>query len=163
MPADVMARIIHQIVSVEGPVHAEEIVVRVRSLWGLHRAGNRIQAAVARGLAAAARSASIAKAGDFYSLPGSRVEVRDRSAASSLSLRRPEMLPPIELQAAALRVVDTNYGAGRGEVVTIVSRVLGFKATSAQLHATIDQAIDGLLAGGVLSASDDGTLIRAPA
>jgi very-short-patch-repair endonuclease len=163
VPADVMARIIHQIVSVEGPVHAEEIVVRVRSLWGLHRAGNRIQAAVARGLAAAARSASIAKAGDFYSLPGDRVEVRDRSAASSLSLRRPEMLPPIELQAAALRVVDTNYGAERGEVVTIVSRVLGFKATSAQLHATIDRAIDGLLAGGVLSASDDGTLIRAPA
>lgn len=56
--------------------------------------------------------------------------------------------------------VDSNFGAAREEIVTIVSRLLGFKATSAQLRATIDGEIDTLVAGGLLSASPDGILAR---
>jgi very-short-patch-repair endonuclease len=85
---------------------------------------------------------------NFYSLPGGIVQVRDRGATTSPSLRRPEVLPPAELRLAALSIVHQNYGAGREEVVTIVSRLLGFKATSAQLRATIEQAIEDLLASG---------------
>ena len=157
-PVDTMAEIVRQIVSVEGPVHADEIVARVRSLWGLQRAGNRIQTAVARAMAAAVQGGSVIKDGNCYSLPGGIVQVRDRSTTTSPSLRRPEVLPPAELRIAALSIVHQNYGAGSEEVVTIVSRLLGFKATSAQLRATIEQAIDDLLESGALTIGDDGTL-----
>ena len=86
--------------------------------------------------------------------------MRDRSKASSPSLRRPEMLPPAELREAALKIVQTNYGAGREEVIILVSRLVGFKATSAQLRASIDQVIDSLVANGVLSSGEDGTLMK---
>jgi very-short-patch-repair endonuclease len=162
VPTGTMAEIVRQIVSVEGPIHADEIVARVRSLWGLQRAGNRIQTAVARGIAAAVQSGTVIKEGNFYSLIGGVVHVRDRSATTSPSLRRPEMLAPAELRLAALSIVHQNYGAGREEVVTIVSRLLGFKATSAQLRATIEQGIEDLLASGALTVGDDGTLIRSP-
>jgi len=160
IPTGIMADVVRQIVSVEGPVHADEIVARVRSLWGLQRAGNRIQTAVARGIAAAVRSGAVLKEASFYSLPGGVVQLRDRSATNSPSLRRPEVLPPAELRLAALSIVHQNYGAGREEVVTIVSRLLGFKATSAQLRAAIEQCITDLLATGHLMIGDDGTLIR---
>jgi very-short-patch-repair endonuclease len=159
VPTGAMAEIVRQIVSVEGPVHADEIVERVRSLWGLQRAGNRIQTAVACGIAAAVRSGTVIKEGNFYSLPGGIVQVRDRGATTSPSLRRPEVLPPAELRLAALSIIHQNYGAGREEVATIVSRLLGFKATSAQLRATIEQTIEDLLASGALIIGDDGTLI----
>ena len=96
----------------------------------------------------------------FYSLPGQTVRVRDRSATTSPSLRRPEMLPPAELQLAALSIVQSNYGAGREEIVTLVSRLLGFKATSAQLRARIERCIEELLTGGTLAVGDEGTLIQ---
>ena len=108
------------------------------------------------------RSSTVIKEGNFYSIPDGVVHVRDRSATTSPSLRRPEVLPPAELRLATLSIVHQNYGAGREEVVTIVSRMLGFKATSAQLRATIEQAIEDLLASGALTIGDDDTLVLPP-
>jgi hypothetical protein len=64
-------------------------------------------------------------------LTGSSVKVRDRSQATSPSLRKPEMLPPLELRAALLAVIEQKLGADRAEAVTSVSRAVGFRATSA--------------------------------
>src|SRR5712691_2222402 len=64
-----------------------------------------------------------------------------------------------EMRVAVLRVVDSKYGARRDETVTIVSRLLGFKATSSQLRAIINCEIDKLVSGGLLVTRDDGTLV----
>ena len=48
-----MAELVEQVVLVEGPIHLDEVIVRLRGAWGLQRAGGRIQAAVERGLAIA--------------------------------------------------------------------------------------------------------------
>jgi hypothetical protein len=73
-----MIKHVVRVVSVEGPVHESEIVVRIRSLWGLARAGNRIRDAVLAAVKAAKRKGEIV-GGPFYSLPGQEVLVRDRS------------------------------------------------------------------------------------
>ncbi|MEO6788466.1 MAG: DUF3320 domain-containing protein, partial [Chthoniobacteraceae bacterium] len=44
--ADVLARI----VEIESPIHEDELVARIRDLWGLGRAGSRIQESVQRGI-----------------------------------------------------------------------------------------------------------------
>ena len=41
---------IAEIVDVEGPIHQDEVVVRVRSVWGLQRTGTRIQEHVAKAI-----------------------------------------------------------------------------------------------------------------
>ena len=41
-----LARVVSQIVDMEGPVHISEVVRRIRIAWGLKRAGKRIQDAV---------------------------------------------------------------------------------------------------------------------
>jgi hypothetical protein len=69
------------------------------------------------------------------------------------------MLPPMELDVAALAIIDANFGARRDELVLATARDFGFAATSAQLRAVIEARIDALTAAGVL-ALKDGLLVR---
>jgi very-short-patch-repair endonuclease len=149
-----MADAVRRIVSVEGPIHRSEIVARVRGLWGLQRAGNRIQAAVQNGLDHAVVLGKLTVDGEFYSIPGAEVVVRDRSGASSASLRRPEMLPPMEIRKAMMTIVEQNFGATGDQLALLVARAFGFKATSAQLRAVIDNEIEALRSSGKLAMLD---------
>ena len=99
-----------------------------------------IQSAVQRGLRVVIRVPGITREGSFYFITGSSVKIRDRSQVVSPSLRKPEMLPPAELRAALLAVVERNLGADREEAVASVSRAVGFRATSAQLRVIIQRA-----------------------
>ncbi len=153
--AGFMADIVKKVVAVEGPIHGDEITARVRTFWGLQRAGNRVRQAVERGIKAALSSGSITADGEFYGVPGTEPKVRDRSNVASPSLRKPEMLPPTEIKVAAVAFVEMNMGATLEETVTGVSRAFGFKATSAQLRQVLEDAIFAAVAAGHLMQQGD--------
>ncbi len=155
-PLPEMIKHVVRVVSVEGPVHESEIVVRIRSLWGLARAGNRIRDAVLAAVKAAKRKGEIV-GGPFYSLPGQEVLVRDRSEIDSNTLRKPEYLPPEEVKVAIGRVVEENFGAEQDLLVQAVARLFGFGSTSSQLREVVESALTGLLDSGQLRL--DGRLI----
>jgi very-short-patch-repair endonuclease len=150
-PVGILADLIEKIVIVEGPVHIDEIVVRLRNAWGLKRAGGRIQSAVEQGLTAALHTKRLVMQERFLSTPGAVVTVRDRSAVQSEALRKPEMLPPQEIEVAILDTVQKNFGASPDEIIQTVSRSFGFKATSSQLRDVIQLKIDTLIEQAVLS------------
>lgn len=155
---NVMAGILTGIIEIEGPIHAAEIARRVASLWGRHRTGNRIVAAVNKGILVAVKSNKIHREGDFYSPAGEREPViRDRSQVHSLTLKKPEMLPPAEIRAALQTVVKENFGVSREEAITVASRLFGFKVTSSQLRDTIDAELKLLLKKGKI-VEDSGSL-----
>jgi hypothetical protein len=154
-----MVEHVAKIIEVEGPIHLDEIAARIRILWGLGRAGSRIRAAVERAVSVAVRS-NLAEGGPFYTKPGLPVSVRDRSVVKSATLRKPEMLPPAEVEKAILGIVEANYGAARDELVQSTSRVLGFSATSAQLRIVLSAGIDRLLQAGALVMKGD--MLAAP-
>jgi hypothetical protein len=85
--------------------------------------------------------------------------VRDRALAASPTLRKPEMLPPAEIEAALLSVVARNFGATEDQAATAVARALGFRAVSAQLRDTIRAVLRTAVDSGVLARRD--TLINA--
>lgn len=146
VPVGRMSSIVQQVVEIEGPVHRAEVVARVRSMWGLQRSGGRIQGAVEAGIEAAIAQASIAAVdGDFVTIPGRKAKVRDRSNVASLSLRRPDYLPPSEIDQALLDIVTENLGATTDELVLFVSRRLGYRSTSAQLRAGIEDRVAALV------------------
>ncbi|HEV7368440.1 DUF3320 domain-containing protein [Arenibaculum sp.] len=155
VPAGLMADLVRQVVEVEGPVHGDEVVARLRTLWGLQRAGSRIQAAVERGVQAACNAGVIVGDQGFLSMPGTNPVARDRCEVSSAGLRKPEMLPPAEIKAAALTFVTANLGATHEEVVMGVSRLFGFKATSAQLRQVLGTAVEAAVRDGMLVAQGD--------
>ena len=147
-PVGIMADLIEQVVRVETPIHVDEVVARLRSAWNLQRAGARIQAAVEEGVKLAVSRDRIKREGQYLSYPQVETKLRDRRNVMSPGLRKPEMIPPSEIAVGIIQVVTTNLGATDDEVALSISRLLGFKATSAQLRGIISQVVDGLIAEG---------------
>src|SRR6267142_6343676 len=135
-----MMKHVVRVVSIEGPIHESEIVLRIRSAWGLARAGNRIRDAVQAAIKAAKRKGEIL-GGPFYVVLGQQVIVRNRGEVDSNTLRRPEILPPEEVEVAITQVVEENYGAERDELAQAVARLFGFGTTSAQLRDVVESTL----------------------
>jgi hypothetical protein len=148
---DILAGLIAQMVTVEGPVHVDEIVVRLRNAWGLKRTGTRIEAAIEQAIMAGIASKALINHGNFVLTPMTQITVRDRSAVQSDGLRKPDMLPPDEIDAAVLGTVQRNFGGSADEIVQAVARLFGFKATSSQLREVIQTRIDALVSQAVLA------------
>lgn len=153
-PVGVMADLIEQVVRVESPVHVDEVIVRLRTAWGLQRAGARIEAAVEQGASLALTRGRVMRDGVFLSAPGVAPFPRDRGSALSSSLRKLEMIPPPEIAAGVVHVVSSNFGATDEEIVLTVSRMLGFKATSTPFRKIIGAVVVNLLESGKLSRED---------
>nr|WP_315217944.1 DUF3320 domain-containing protein [uncultured Duganella sp.] len=158
-PTAILAGLITEIVKIESPVHADEIVVRLRAAWGLKRAGGRIQAAVERALEAALSTGDIAMEERFLAVPGN-LAVRDRSNVISEGLRKPEMLPPKEIELAVHNVIKNNFGASMDEIVLAVSRSFGFKATSSQIREMIRNRTDSMVSKGVLARQGENLILN---
>ncbi|HVB25807.1 MAG TPA: DUF3320 domain-containing protein [Ktedonobacteraceae bacterium] len=149
-----MAGIVEKIIEIEGPIHFEEIVARVRILSNLGRAGERIRNKIEAGLNWAMRQGAVKREGLFYFKPITDIPVRDRSGVSSPGLRKPESLPPQEIKKAILLLVEENYGVSRDQLPVEVARLFGFKATSAQLREIIEQQIEAMLSSKSLQVMD---------
>jgi len=141
-----LAKVVIRIIEIEGPVHGEEIARRVTQLWGLQRTGSRIREAVARALRVAARKSGISRDGNFYSLRDlTDIPIRDRGNADSATLRKPEMIPPVEIRKAVSAILEVHLGAANDEVVTEAARLFGFRSTSARLRRAIEREIQSML------------------
>ncbi|WP_051949384.1 DUF3320 domain-containing protein [Methylosinus sp. PW1] len=150
-PIGILIALVEEAVRIEGPVHSDEVVSRIRDAFGLKRAGNRIQQAVEAAIGVAVTTGRIESVVDFLSIPNSPVRVRDRSSATSQMLRRAEMLPPSEIRSAVVDVVRRNFGATTDQVVQSVSRMFGIRSTGANVRDVIQRQIDDALEGGVLT------------
>ena len=153
-PTGILTAMAEEVVGVEGPVHIDEIINRVRDAWGLKRAGGRIQDAVERAVKVAVRQNRLVEKEDFYWRPGTEPVVRDRSCANSPTLRKPEMLPPTEIRTALVDLVAQNFGATEEQAVQAGSRAFGFKSTSSQLREAILDELKLALNEGVLAKQD---------
>lgn len=149
-PTGILTALVEEAVKVEGPVHIEEVIERIRSAWGLKRAGARIQQAIATAADVAVRTGRVERSGDFLSIPGAPISVRDRSVAGSPTLRRADRLPPAEIANGIVGIVRTNFGATRDQIVQAVSRAVGNKATSSAVREMIEKETARLVTEGTL-------------
>ena len=149
-----MAEVLRRIVEVESPIHEDELVARVRALWGLGRAGARIQESVARGIRALLGEGFCEQQENCLLLPDKPVVMRSREHVQSATLRKVDLLPPQEVRAAILAVIDAHYGASAREAANAVSRLLGFKATSGQFREMVNAQVETLKASGLIEERD---------
>jgi len=144
--------ILAKIIDIEGPIHEEEIGRRYATVCGKDRAGARIQAATKQGLQYALRSGKLVASGRFYMIaPIKECIPRDRSDVQSGTLRRPDMLPPIEIQTGLRRVVAEQIGVDPSAAITEVARMFGFLRTGGELGQAILGQLREMLASGELT------------
>jgi hypothetical protein len=84
--------------------------------------------------------------------------VRDRSAATG-SLQKADMLPPLEIRAAAIKAIKENGGIGRNDIATAITRLLGFQRTGPDLRGRVDGVVLHLIRDGTLQ--EENGLLRA--
>ncbi|NHZ84021.1 DUF3320 domain-containing protein [Massilia sp. CCM 8695] len=152
-PLEVLVDLVEQIVYIEGPVHLDEIVVRLRKAWGLQRVGSRMEAATEKAVDAAVASGLVARLNGFVWKPGSPVTVRDRTFVESEGLRRANMLPPKEIEVAIIEVVERHFGASQEEIVQAVLKMFGFKPIQGPLREAVQMRLNLMVREMVLVAS----------
>ncbi|HEX8614964.1 MAG TPA: DUF3320 domain-containing protein [Telluria sp.] len=152
-PLDVLVDLVEQIVYIEGPVHLDEIVVRLRNTWGLQRVGPRMAAATERAVDAAVAQGLVARLNGFVWKPGSPVTPRDRTFVDSEGLRRADMLPPKEIEVAIIQVVERHFGASQEEIVKGVLKMFGFKPIQGPLRDAVQMRLNLMVREMVLVAS----------
>lgn len=154
VPVTRLAQIVQRVVEIEGPIHHDEVVTRIRTLWGLQRAGNRIRDVLEEAKKISMASGGVAAQGEFLDVPGRVVRVRDRSNVTSANLRKPEYLPPQEIQEAITLVLVENLGGKKEEIPSEVAKKLGFNVVSSQLKEVIKNGLDVLHNNGRLEFKD---------
>jgi hypothetical protein len=115
-------------------------------LWGLSRAGRRITDAVHAAIKYAKSSGTISTEDDFYwHSEQTEFPIRNRDQVESAGLKKPEMLPPRELQSGICGFVENHVSATSEETARAIGRKLGFRTTSRQLRERIEEEIETLV------------------
>ncbi|HEX6095768.1 MAG TPA: DUF3320 domain-containing protein [Thermoanaerobaculia bacterium] len=152
---EMLAAAVEDVVRVEGPVHVDEVVRRIRTLWGLQRAGNRIREAIERGAQIALRRQAVARDGEFLRLPDAPVVPRRRNGDPPA---RVELIADVELAEAVQHVLRVEFATPRAELIDAAARRVGIQATSASVASRLGTVIDAEVRRGRLLL--DGEVVR---
>lgn len=134
--------IVTEIVSVEGPIHLEEVARRYAQAFGREKAGSRIVAATAHGLRVATQSGAIKTADNFYFTAEQEADppVRDRSAESGATLKAAS-ISMLEIQKALRIAREDNAGGSDADLVRTAARLLGFRRVGPDLQSRLAQGL----------------------
>ena len=143
---------IAQVVEVEGPVHLDEVTVRIRTAVGVGRAGSRIRKQMRLGArAGASRGLYTIDADGFLRWPGRETtEARRRNGNLPPSLRDPRRIAPEEVGVALIHAVRVSYGIAPEDAVREAVRLFGFKRGGQKIAKRFRQVLDRLVADGDL-------------
>lgn len=145
--------LVERVVEVEGPIHRDVVVQRIRAAFGLKRTGKKIEAAVEAGIEAAIRQGKVTRSGSFLWPP---------SRPQQLVRRRGDEVPAAidyvcdeEIAAAAILVLQTQFATVRDELAVQALRVLGFGRVKGETKNRALHAIDGLIQRGTVVQQSD--------
>jgi very-short-patch-repair endonuclease/DNA polymerase III delta prime subunit len=155
VPKAKMAQFVHQVVDTEGPIHFDEVVTRIRAMWGLQRAGSRIRQAIDVARQHLVVDGRIVQDREFLDLPGRPIRIRNRAGVTSTTLRRPEYLPPSEIRSAIQSVLRANLGGTKTEIPAAVADALGYGVVGSQLREAVLSHLEALCAQGSVEVSGD--------
>jgi very-short-patch-repair endonuclease/DNA polymerase III delta prime subunit len=152
---ELLAVAVEDVARVEGPVHVDEVVRRIRTIWRLQRAGNRIREAIERGVAIAIRLQRVTRDGEFLHVPQAPVVVRRRNGEPPARI---EWIADAELAEAMQLVLRSEFATPREELIDAAARRVGIQATSSTVASRLSAVIDGEVRRGRLIL--DGELVR---
>ena len=149
-----MSTAIVNIVKVEHPVHLDEIVRRLRTAWGLSRAGNRIREAIKIGIEDAVSNNSIKQRGDFlWDVTEKKVPVRRRFGDPPAKI---EYICNEEIAEAVRMVLRAQFGTERNALAIQTAKTMGFHAVHTVTVHRVTSVIKDLLRTDQLKRRENG-------
>jgi len=155
-PAPDLAKAVIQVVEVEGPIHFDEVVRRIRVLWGLGRSGRRIREALRRAADMAQVQGQIHQRGDFLWSAGDRaIPVRHRGGDVPAGI---ELICDEEISEAIKLVLKAQYDTRPEDLITVSARLLGIRVTTRSVAERIQTIMNNLVEREVLQRMPNGML-----
>ncbi|MFQ6025903.1 MAG: DUF3320 domain-containing protein [Dehalococcoidia bacterium] len=138
---DKLIQLIIHIAEVEGPVHREVVIERLRQRYGLGRVRGSTRDHVEHAISLAQHNARVLGDGTFIWLSDDQLRREPRAPVDGDI----EHVPPVELMAIVLSTARAVFGAPRRELVIETARRLGFSRTSGRITEVLDRIVQGLL------------------
>ena len=153
---ETLARAVEAVVSVEGPVHLENVVRRIRTLWGLKRAGERVIETLEAAMDHAVALGQVRREG-FFLFPPTMTDIPIRRRGPDAP-RKMERIADVELEAAVQRVLEVQYATPAEDLVHRTARLIGFPVTTASIRARLSTVVERLVARGHLERRPGGKI-----
>ncbi|MCY3551621.1 MAG: DUF3320 domain-containing protein [Candidatus Poribacteria bacterium] len=138
-----LAKAVREVVKIESPVHTDLVARRIRQLWGLKRAGERIKNAIEAGIAAAQRDKLIHQNGDFlWAADNREIKVRCRTKPKIEWICEEEIVE-------AMKFVLTSQGAMPDKsLITETAKLFGYKSARKTVMEKMKPLLDKLVKAG---------------
>ncbi|MBI2705096.1 MAG: DUF3320 domain-containing protein [Actinobacteria bacterium] len=151
---------VQTVVSAEGPVHRDTVVDRLKEPWGVNQARSRFRGAVEQAIESLVARGQIESTGRFVAFPDQTWDiVRVPIDGQPETSRVIERVPPSELEAAVVRMVNDSRGIEEGELTIRIARLFGWRRTGKGIADGIGSAIAAQIVEGNVERSAFGTLV----
>jgi very-short-patch-repair endonuclease len=154
-PEKLALNVIH-IVKEEGPIHAHEVIRRMRLLWGLGRTGDRIVAAIKQAIRLAVRQEQVEMKGKFlWPRNPKKIKARKRTEDPNPDI---ELICDEEIQEAVRLVLNAQFSTALEDLAIATSRLLGFQATRDDTSRKIQGVIRAMIVAAELEQMPTGAI-----
>ena len=145
-----LAGTISELVQMEGPIHHDLLVERLKELHGIARAGSNVQSNIERALAFAQQRSGVTaeSRSRFYFVSGQ--ELGSFRVPTDSTKRSIEQISPKEIGLAILYLVEDQFGMFEESLPAAVARIFGIDRLRAENAALIESVIEELVAGSLL-------------
>ena len=149
-PIENVSKSVNEIIAVEGPIHVNEVVKRVKDSCHIKRAGSKMKKQVQKAIKESENSGSIIRIGDFlYDASSNDVVIRRRVKPKIDLISDEEISKNIET------ILSHKQSLTTASLTKEVSRNFGFKSTSRKTSAKIKSVLDSMIAEGTVKLYDD--------
>jgi very-short-patch-repair endonuclease len=151
-PSDNLIKLITSIVEVEGPVHKDVVIDRIRDCYGLGQIRSRNRDKILRHIDSAQTNGDIRgdkKAASLGNFIWFRDEQLNRAPRSPADITFGH-IPPTELETITVSIARAEFGVPRRDLITAVARRMGFERTGPRITEQLEYSIQELLIDGRL-------------
>ncbi|MGW6820941.1 DUF3320 domain-containing protein [Streptomyces sp. NPDC055005] len=148
----VVADVALSVIQVEGPMTEDLIVARVRSAWGISRAGAVVRDSVRRALLRTASAGRIVRVNEAYDVPDR--ELAFARTPTPAVTRKVGQVPSVERQLVVGHVVEESPGVHLEELLREVARFFGWTRLGPDIRDALTSDVDELVAKGAVREAD---------
>lgn len=135
-----------KIVQVEGPVHREVVLNRLRECYYPARLTGNVKYRIGVLINDEVRRGNIQESGEFLWMNPDQLDQGPRN----LGGRTIEQISPVELRQVVIDAANALFGSPRSELAKEVARKYGFARTGSKIAFAVDTAVQQMLDSGQL-------------
>ena len=156
--ADGLAKRVAAIADAEGPIRRDELVRRVCSVYGLSRAGSRIEGKINRAVSVAISHQLVFVREEFLWPRGMAAPPVRRRDEAHEDLRNIELICGEEIARAARLLLEAQFGMSPGDLIVQTARLLGFQHTGARIQERVREVVRSEIEAGRIHEDAAGAL-----